>query len=263
MGLETPQQRNLTSSGPQPLSSATLSDKNFGRLLHAAWIANLWLLLGGACWVGFFARELALNPGNRDATSDALYGTGFVGFTISGIIQAFIDLVWTRSVPFGRYSTSFLWNMVISLLFLLGVLGDFIAYMFWRQGPTGIDEERITQWVSSHLWLIASIIVLWTNMKRTEKLEDKTDAIGNLFFLCDALLNALARYTTDIHPGRGPDFRELRLELSSSIFWILNALLYLCGDLIRIKRRYEQTTEDASISGKDSTDNLQDSFQDL
>lgn len=229
------------------MSSARLSQEEFTRLLRVALTANTFLLIGGICWVAFYTNQELSGPGNRGALEDGLYIMGLVGFTLSGVINVMIDMIWTRTVPIGRYSTHFRWNMLITTLFLLGVLGDFIAYMFWRVGPEGVDEERITQWVSAHLWLIASVVVLGINFRRFSKIEDRVDAAGNLFFFLEALLNALARYTTDINPGGSPDFRETRLEISASVFWTLNALAYLISDVIRIRQVEEAKRKKLAI----------------
>ena len=207
------------------------------RLLRADLISNICLAIGGTMFTTFFVRDL--QKSGRDTIADALYFTGSMTFLISGCIQIMIDMCWVRSIRAGRYTTSKAWNLIISTLFVWGVICDMIAFFYWRIGtPESIRNERITQWVGSHLWLIAAVIVIFTNLQKSDQLEDKIDVVANVFFLLESTMNVVARYVTDTSPSEDEmwDPTEIRLELAAAIFWTCNALFYLAGGSIRMRK---------------------------
>ena len=217
---------------------------NIRKILKIVTISNSFLLTGGILFLIFISREIVTFC-QRDIIADIIYMTAGACFIISGIIQLVIDLGWNRSIPVGRYSTSRFWNIIITSLFLSGVFLEIGAFIFWKQGEDGVPTERIIQWFSSHLLLLASFIAIIINWGRWEQREDKLDAFGNFFFLCESVCNVFARYMTDINGGTDPDslldYTELRFELVASIFWILNAFFYLWGDVVRLKRFNKET----------------------
>lgn len=175
-----------------------------------------------------------------DAVADALYSVATIGFMGSGSIELVIDLIDCRTIPTGRYTSKRRWNIIITVLFMLGVCIDLVAFMFWRTGTTDIPIERKLQWASSHLWLVASIIVLvmvfveakgWSGA--VETVPDRFDLAGNFFFFAEAVANCIARYTTAPNDPM-VDYTEFGLEVCASVFWILNALCFLCGVSLRV-----------------------------
>ena len=129
------------------------------RVLLAGTVSNLFLLVGGISFLAFSIREIRTQSA-MDAVADAIYLVATVGFMGSGFIELAIDLIGCRTISTGRYSSNRRWNIVITVLFLLGVVIDVIAFTFWRTGTTHINTERILQWGSAHLWLVASVISL-------------------------------------------------------------------------------------------------------
>lgn len=225
--------------------------KSLRRLLRANFVANSLLFLGGAFFVVFAAREI-ITFCRRDPAADVIYSLVFIFFFASGLTQMIIDVFWTRTVAVGRYSTNRTFNLLITSLFLSGTICDLVGFTFWRQGIDGVPAERRCQWVGHHFWLLSSIIVVFSNYRRFEDLEDKLDAIGNFCFFMEAVLNVCARYFTDIYPEDGDalDWTEVRLELAAAVFWTLNSFFYLLADVSRLRemwKRDEQKQQKGAI----------------
>ena len=160
-------QTNPTESAPESCLGTSLentpeaiaANRSLMRVLLAGTVSNLFLLVGGISFLAFSIREIRTQSA-MDAVADAIYLVATVGFMGSGFIELAIDLIGCRTISTGRYSSNRRWNIVITVLFLLGVVIDVIAFTFWRTGTTHINTERILQWGSAHLWLVASVISL-------------------------------------------------------------------------------------------------------
>ncbi len=218
---------------------AIAANRNLMRVLLSGTVSNLFLLVGGIFFLAFSLREI-FTQSAMDAVADALYLVATIGFVGTGSIELAIDLIGARTISSGRYTSKRRWNIFITMLFLLGVIIDLIAFTFWRTGTMDIHIERTLQWGSSHLWLVASIISLslmfieaggWSGAVETT--PDRFDVAGNFFFFAEAVANCVARYITDIN-GPMVDYTEFNFEVCASILWILNAVCFLCGDSIRV-----------------------------
>lgn len=218
---------------------AIASNRNLMRVLLSGTVSNLFLLVGGIFFLAFSIREI-LTQSAMDAVADALYLVATIGFVGSGSIELAIDLIGCRTIRTGRYTSKRRWNIIITVLFLSGVIIDLIAFTFWRTGTMDIPIERTLQWGSSHLWLVASVISLtlmfieaggWSGAVETT--PDRFDVAGNFFFFAEAVANCVARYITDPN-GPMVDYMEFNFEVCASILWILNAMCFLCGDSIRV-----------------------------
>jgi hypothetical protein len=209
-------------------------DEKLIRLLRAGLAANVFLLIAGCMYVGFYAREIKVQWWTRDVTGDVLYLVGFSSFFISGVLELWIDVGWVRTFDHGRYTTQKRTNIIITLMFLLGNIGDLIAFIFWRQGREGIKEEHITQWVTTHIFLLTAIIVLINNRPKYVPFQNGMDSLANLFFLFEALLACCARYVSTVGDTK-QNIAEIHLELSAAVFWLLSAACYIVADMIRFK----------------------------
>jgi len=220
------------------------------RLLLAGLLANFLLFVGGTLYVAFYARELVVPWWTRDAVGDALYLAGFGSFFASGCIEFMIDARWTRNFGHGRYSLKKKYNIAISLLFLAGNVGDLIAFLFWRQGRTGIRAEQITQWVSTNVFLVTAILVIATNRPKYIPFQNRMDSAANVFFLVEAVLACASRYVALPIGSTARNITELNLELASACFLLGSAALYILADLIRLKHPDDVVQKAAPPSSK-------------
>jgi hypothetical protein len=211
------------------------------RLLQADVVANALFSMGGLFFVAFAGRELTECCGGPGLVADTLYMMGSTSSLLSGVIQLMIDVAWTRSIPFGRYTANKRLNVFITLLLMAGVILDFIAFLYWRQGGGDaemIAHERYLQWFSTHLLFLASIIVMATKLEIPSTLEDRLDVIASTVFVIQSMINICARYVTDISPEEGNtfDITEVRLEFAATIFWTCNGFLNVTGGRIRLRK---------------------------
>lgn len=204
------------------------------RLLRTGLVANIFLFLGGLMYVAFYARELLIKWWTRDVAGDVLYLIGFSGLFLSGIVELWIDVVWSRDFGHGRYTTKKRTNIFITTLFLLGNIGDLIAFIFWRQGREGLRQEHLTQWFATHIYLLTAVLVLVTNRPKYVPFQNRLDAVANVFFFCEAILACCARYVSTVGDIRQNQV-EIRLELASAVFWMINAIFYILADLMRLQ----------------------------
>ena len=154
--------------------------------------------------------------------------------TKSGLLELWIDLGWVRNFDHGRYSTQKRTNLIITGLFLIGTIGDLIAFVFWRQGRDGIRKEHITQWVAAHIFLLTAILVLITNRPKYVPFQNGMDSVANVFFFSEALMSCCARYVSTVGDTK-QNQTESRLELAAAVFWIASASCYVVADFIRLK----------------------------
>mmetsp|Transcript_16906 Transcript_16906/g.49134 ORF Transcript_16906/g.49134 Transcript_16906/m.49134 type:complete len:164 (+) Transcript_16906:2-493(+) len=152
---------------------------------------------------------------------------------LSGLLEMIIDVFFVRTFGHGRYTTKRRLNIFITILFLMGNIGDLIAFIFWRQGKEGIKEEHVTQWISTHVFLLTSILVLATNRPKYVPFQNRLDSVANIFFFCECLLACCARYVSTLGDTKQNQV-EMNLELSSSVFWTASALTYVMADTIRL-----------------------------
>lgn len=214
-------------------NTAKRLDDKLTRLLRSGLVANIFLFVGGLLYVAFYARELVVDWWTRDIVGDILYLVGFGSLFLSGLMELWIDVGWSRTFGHGRYTTKKRTNLVITVMFLLGNIGEFIAFVFWRQGREGIREEHLTQWVSTHIFLVAAILVLATNRPKYVPFQNRLDSIANLFFFVEAILACCARYVSTVGDTK-QNPAEIRLELASAILWAVNAAFYILADMIRL-----------------------------
>lgn len=214
--------------------TAKALDSLLARLLKAGLAANLLLLVGGAMFVFFYIRERTVEWLTRDVLGDVLYVIGSSTFFLSGAVEFVIDIRWTRKFGHGRYTTNTTFNLVISILFMLGVILDLVAFVFWRQGSEGLRKEHLTQWVSSHLWLLTAILVLCTNRPQYVPFQNRMDTVANIFFLFEAVLVCCARYVSEVG-DTSKNEAEIGLELGAAVLWVGNALFYIVADFVRLR----------------------------
>ena len=210
------------------------------RLLHAGLLANSFLLIGGIMFLAFFTREV-ITCCQRDRVADGLYWTGFACFFLSGCIEFYIDVVWTRSYAHGRYSTNRSMNIVISALFLLGTVVDVIAFIFWRNGEI---IEHYLQYASTHVFLITAILVMISNRPKLTPFLNRLDTYGNLFFSIETVLMCVARYVTNGEFDPVP-YAMLNLELVASAFWVCSAISYIMADVVRLQNPTQTVQQEA------------------
>lgn len=216
------------------LYTAKMLDDKLKRLLRTGLVANMFLLAGGSMFVAFFARQMGLVWWARDTIGDILYFVGFAANFMSGFSELWIDSCWIRTFGHGRYTTKKRTNMLITILFLLGNIGDSIAFVFWRQGQEGLHREQMTLWVSTHILLLTAVLVLVTNRPKYVPFQNRLDSVANFFFFCQVMLSCCALYVAT--GGRTSRNQiEMRLELSSAVFWMASALFYILADGVRLK----------------------------
>ncbi len=209
-------------------------EKKLTFLLRVGLAANSFLFVGGFMSMVFYSRELVVEWWTRDVVGDVLYLIGFTAIFLSGALELGIDIGLTRSFGHGRYTTMTGLNIFITVLFLLGNLGDLIAFSFWRKGKEGIQEEHLTQWVSTHIFLLTAVLVLITNRPKFVPFQNQLDSVANVSFLCEALLSCCARYVSTVGDTQ-KNQTEMRLELASTILWMSSAFVYILADLVRLK----------------------------
>lgn len=223
---------NHVNNANENIGTSKELDGELKRLVRFGLLANCSLLVGGSMNVGFYARELVVAWWTRDVTGDVLYLFAFAAIAFSALLEFVIDLVFTRTFGHGRYTTKKRLNQAITVLFLMGTIGDLIAFVFWREGKTGLQEEHITQWVSSHIFLLTAILVLITNRPRYVPFQNGMDSIANILFFCESLLACCARYFTTVgNTKRNPT--ESALELASAAVGVTSAFCYVLADIIR------------------------------
>jgi len=193
----------------------------------------------------------------RDVTATVIYLLASIGFFASGTIAFMIDVCWSRKVSTGRYTTHRRWNFVITILFMVGVILDIVAFSFWSKGGTGVPEERRIQWIVSHCWLLAAIIslvVIFVESKGAFKLaEDKWDLLGNLSFLTEAILQCVARYVT--LPGDPMvSVSEVNMEIAAATFWTLTGASFLIGNCLRFRKFPNQTCDNQQTNSSTAAD---------
>lgn len=209
-------------------------DEGLTTLLRVGLAANFLLFFGGCMSIGFYAREFFVAWWTRDPAGDVLYLLGFAALFLSGLLELGIDVGLSRSFGHGRYSTKKPFNLVITLLYLVGNLGDLIAFLFWRNGKEGIQEEHLTQWISSHIFLLTSILVLLTNRPKFDLFQNQLDSVANIVFFGESLLACCARYTSTVGDTK-QNHTEMSLELASAVLWMSSAFCYLFADIVRFK----------------------------
>lgn len=209
-------------------------DDKLIRLIRTGLVANIFLLIAGSMDVGFYVRELFVKWWTRDVVGDALYLTGFSAFFLSGFLELWIDVGWVRSFSHGRYTTKKGVNIMITILFLLGNIGNLIAFIFWRRGKEGIQAEHITQWVASNIFLLTALIVLIANRPKYVPFQNRMDSVANVFFFVESLMACCARYVSTVgQTTMNPT--EMHFEIAAASFAIASALCYVVADLIRIR----------------------------
>ena len=223
---------DVANNANDSIQTSTELDKKSKRLIMIGLVANSSLLLGASMNLSFYARALVVGWWTRDRTGDVLYLFAFVAISLSALLEFGIDLFFTRTFGHGRYTTKKRVNNIITVLFLLGTIGDLIAFVFWREGREGLQAEHITQWVSAHLFLCSAILVLLTNRPRYVSFLNGMEFIGNVFFFCASLLSCCARYFTSVGDTQ-QNPTESNLELASAAAGITSAFCYVLADLIR------------------------------
>eukprot|EP00934_Nitzschia_sp_Nitz4_P006673 Nitzschia sp. Nitz4//scaffold123_size70294//8047//8760//NITZ4_005919-RA/size70294-processed-gene-0.2-mRNA-1//1//CDS//3329534458//6663//frame0 len=209
-------------------------DSTLLNLLRAGMIANICLLVGGCMFTAFFFHELQVAWHSRNGVQDTLYLLGFFSFFLSGGIEFAIDVRWTRKLGHGRYTTKRRVNLIISAMFLIGFVCDLVAFIFWRQGKEGLREEHLTQWISSHIFLLTAIVVIITNRPSLVPFQNSLDSVANIFFLCETLMACSSRYVSTVGDTK-KNLKEMHFEIAASVFWVANALLYIAADMVRLR----------------------------
>jgi len=198
-------------------------------------VANIIYTLGAICFVAFAALEF--KDRERETIALIIYSISFVAFLANACGELYVDTTkGQRAVRHGRYSTNRYFNVVLSILFLVGTILDTIAFFLW------IDRQFVTEhrvlYASSHSWLLAAILALvgqcpeCSNVDAMEMLDD----IGNSLFLVGTAIDCVVRYVdTDIESG-SPPRPVAKLEFASSPFWLASAFCFTAADSLRARK---------------------------
>jgi hypothetical protein len=208
---------------------------------------------------------------------NATYILGFTGFFVSGFIELYLDISGNhheetnqlrasmRTAPHLRsryYSNNYLVNIGISGLFLVGLLFDFSAFFLWKERK--FEAEHATLFIAAYLWLVAAIVVLWTgrshaiaSLKCDISAGDdaswpvRLDTISNIYFLVGTIMDVVTRHGAS--PDNPNDPETILWETATTGFWMVNALLYLWADALRLSAKKNKSAAASSSSKRRST----------
>jgi hypothetical protein len=244
MGTQSEQTRDNNDDDPEEQSvSQQLREKNGSDsatnrpLIIQGLVANLLYFVGAASFVAFATIEL----NGRDRSSKALgtYTTAFACFLLNGLAEFFIDIFSGRAVRHGRYSLKQFWNLIISIIFVIGTILDIVGFFLWVKKEF-VVEHRVL-YASSYLWLLTSILVLVGQVPQMANLMDGLDDAGNILFFVGTVVDCVVRAVDDPETAH-PDTTVARLEFSSSPMWLASSICYVLADMTRINKISRNTT---------------------
>ena len=214
-------------------------------LLLIVWglLANIMFCIGTISFVGFTLLEF--QGRERSIKANIYYGVAFSSFFLNGTLELLIDVCLSRTFRHGRYTSKQPYNILISLLFIIGSTLDTWAFFLWNIREF-VKEHRV-QYGSSHTFLLAMIIVFaiegfggcfgfgcFEQRKDTRSLMfvDGLDGVANMLFMLGVIIDCVVRYLDEPTEPRATD-SVAYLELISAILFIPTSLIYICADIIR------------------------------
>jgi hypothetical protein len=259
----------------QPSQNLTdIDDEKTLRTIQFGFVSNIILLLGLICNVIFSCYEVTGQ--DREPIAIIIYFVAFTLLLISAMIELYVDVWFTRvGIKHGRYySMHTKWDIIISILFIIGLSVDIIAFIFWRDFQLEIEKNLL--FVSAYTLLIMTIIVMYfviiselqccnkgnvttpplgdnnnnntnTNTNNNNNnISNKLDAVANTIFSFGVILNIIVR-----HFEKDPSIDEgvsKTTELFLSIIWCISGLLYVGADatLLAYYFRYHTATSSSS-----------------
>ena len=198
-------------------------------------VANVIYLFGATSFLVFAVLEL--NGRERDNAALIFYTIAFVAFLLNASGELYIDLTTgERAVRHGRYGTTTISNLAISILFVVGTILDTVAFFLWIDRQF-VAEHRLL-YASSHAWLVTAILALMGQVPIIDSFDvmELLDDAGNSLFFIGSAIDCVVRYVdTDIETGN-PTLPVARLEFSSSPFWLASAICYIIADSLRVRK---------------------------
>ena len=214
-------------------------------LLLIVWglLANIMFCIGTISFVGFTILEF--HGRERSVKANIYYGVAFSSFFLNGTLELLIDICLSRTFRHGRYTSKQPYNILISMLFIIGSILDTWAFFLWNRREF-VKEHRV-QYSSSHTFLLAMIIVFsiegfggcfgfgcFEKQKDTRSIMfvDGLDGVANMLFMLGVIIDCVVRYLDEPTEPRATD-TVAYLELISAILFIPTSLIYILADLIR------------------------------
>lgn len=220
----------ILSGKDQSHKSPETREKEKRKVLYLGTIANTFFFLGSACFMGFTVLEF--NGRDRGTKANATYTSAFVCILLNGVIELCIDSCLQRMVHHARYSGKKRWNIVISVLFVLGTILDLAAFFLWNERE--FTQEHRVQYASSHAWLLASILILCVSRPSDTTFQAILDGFSNILFFVGAILDCVVRYLDDPESGRA-QLEVGRLEMSSAAIFLAVSVGYLVADCVTLR----------------------------
>lgn len=240
---------------PPPSRAIVLDISTEGQIEKTSFItlwlglaANVCFFIGAAGFLSFSSNSLH-NLCDEFFGDIATYMLGFCGFLLSGLVELYLDISYTRSqeaelrasqrgTPRLRsryYSKNYYVNIGISCLFVVGTIFDIVAFYLWRSQD--FETEHYILYAAAYTWLIASIIVVWTGRYYILSFAHnhsivRLDTVGNLLFFVGTIVDVFTRHIASPDEQRDP--QTFRFEVTTTAFWFLNAMFYLWADATRL-----------------------------
>ena len=241
-------------------------------LLLIVWglLANIMFCIGTISFVGFTILEF--HGRERSIKANIYYGVAFSSFFLNGTLELLIDICLSRTFRHGRYTSKQPYNILISMLFIIGSILDTWAFFLWNRREF-VKEHRV-QYSSSHTFLLAMIIVFsiegfggcfgfgcFEKQKDTRSIMfvDGLDGVANMLFMLGVIIDCVVRYLDEPTEPRATD-TVAYLELISAILFIPTSLIYILADLIRFvdygkHKNKEQDNKDGNSKNSKSNSN--------
>jgi len=238
-------------------------------LLYVGFISNVLLFLGLLLVVIFNYYDMTGRK--REHIAMIIYFVSFGVLLLSTMIELGTDLFFThRIIKHGRYCyTSEKWNIIISILFIIGVILDIIAFVFWRDMEMEIEKNILMG--SAYTYFIMQLVVMYfavseqqqqqntsqnnsdnnndddedddddgsTNntgnnvTKRAAAVAERLNIVANTLFFLGLVLNVGNR-----HMDKSNSVEEIiskTVEFWLSIVWLVATILYVVADIILLK----------------------------
>ena len=260
-------------------STKSSAHSRVSSLLHVGFLANFLLLLGTMLTVVFNYYDMTGRP--RELTALIVYAASFAVLLVSSLIELGTDLFLKmtkhnggcgdsggkRMIKHGRYCrTSELSNILVSLLFILGVVQDTIAFIFWRDEQPEIEKDILL--VAAYTYLLMQLIVMYfavverkqqntleirevidtsaadnnsnttvnnndVNMKKAAAAAERLNIVPNVLLFFGLVLNVVNR-----HLDKSNNVQETvskTVEFWLSIDSLVASVLYVVADVILLK----------------------------
>lgn len=231
---DDPEEQNVSQQLHGKNGSTSASNRP---LIIQGLVANLLYFVGAASFVAFATLEL--NGRDRSSKALGIYTTAFVCFLLSGLAEFFIDIFSGRAVRHGRYSLKRFWNLMISIIFVIGTILDIVGFFLWVKKEF-VVEHRVL-YASSYLWLSTAILVLVGQVPQMANLVDGLDDAGNVLFFVGTVVDCVVRAVDDPKTAH-PNTTVGRLEFSSTPMWLASSICYVLADITRINNKSRKNT---------------------